>query len=185
MTDPSDNAKIWEVANLDGEDAKGAIEAAQAAFSTYRKTSHRERRWLMRRWADLIRENADDLAAICTLELGKPFTESLVTVKVLSCHLPFAAENYARQMMLTLLSNSTAPTSSTGSNPPSSATTARPSPQPRATTVSSRSANRRALLLPSPPGTRQLQWSPAKSARLSRQEIRSCVSLHRKHRYVR
>lgn len=42
----------------------------------------------MRRWADLIRANADDLAAICTLELGKPFTESLVTVKVLSSHLP-------------------------------------------------------------------------------------------------
>jgi succinate-semialdehyde dehydrogenase / glutarate-semialdehyde dehydrogenase len=35
----------------------------------------------MRRWADLIRAAKDDLAAICTLELGKPFTESLVTVK--------------------------------------------------------------------------------------------------------
>lgn len=34
----------------------------------------------MRRWADLIKANRDDLAAICTLELGKPFTESLVTV---------------------------------------------------------------------------------------------------------
>lgn len=33
----------------------------------------------MRRWADLMRENRDDLAAICTLELAKPFTESLVT----------------------------------------------------------------------------------------------------------
>lgn len=35
---------------------------------------------LMRRWADLIREAKDDLAAICTLELAKPFTESIVTV---------------------------------------------------------------------------------------------------------
>jgi hypothetical protein len=35
----------------------------------------------MRRWADLIRDAKDDLAAICTVELGKPFTESLVTVK--------------------------------------------------------------------------------------------------------
>lgn len=35
----------------------------------------------MRRWADMIRAHKDDLAAICTLELGKPFTESLVTVK--------------------------------------------------------------------------------------------------------
>ena len=35
----------------------------------------------MRRWADLLRANIDDLAAICTLELGKPFTESLVTCR--------------------------------------------------------------------------------------------------------
>lgn len=35
----------------------------------------------MRRWGDLIKAAKDDLAAICTLELGKPFTESLVTVK--------------------------------------------------------------------------------------------------------
>jgi succinate-semialdehyde dehydrogenase/glutarate-semialdehyde dehydrogenase len=58
-----------------------AIEVAHVAFKTYRKMPHRERRWLIRKWADLIRENKDDLAAICTLELGKPFKESFVTVK--------------------------------------------------------------------------------------------------------
>ncbi|BCS28046.1 NAD-dependent succinate-semialdehyde dehydrogenase [Aspergillus puulaauensis] len=79
--DPSDNANIWDVADLNCDDTRRAIEAAQTAFKTYRKTSHRERRWLIRRWADLIKANADDLAAICTLELGKPFKESLVTVK--------------------------------------------------------------------------------------------------------
>jgi succinate-semialdehyde dehydrogenase/glutarate-semialdehyde dehydrogenase len=35
---------------------------------------------MLRRWADLIKESREDLAALCTLELGKPFTESLVTV---------------------------------------------------------------------------------------------------------
>lgn len=35
----------------------------------------------MRKWAHLIKANADDLAAICTLELGKPYKESHVTVK--------------------------------------------------------------------------------------------------------
>ena len=58
-----------------------AIETAQEAFETYKGTPHRERRWLIRRWADLIKANKDDLAAICTLELGKPFTESLTTVQ--------------------------------------------------------------------------------------------------------
>ncbi|KAF1991029.1 succinate-semialdehyde dehydrogenase [Aulographum hederae CBS 113979] len=79
--DPADNQKVWDIADLDREDVKGAIEAAHTAFKSFKKSLHRERRWLMRRWADLIRENADDLAAICSLELGKPFKESLVTVK--------------------------------------------------------------------------------------------------------
>ncbi|OAP53716.1 hypothetical protein AYL99_12107 [Fonsecaea erecta] len=79
--DPADNKKVWDIADLTRDDIKSAIDAAHTAFKTFRKVSHRDRRWLMRRWADLIKANADDLAAICTLELGKPFKESLVTVK--------------------------------------------------------------------------------------------------------
>ena len=78
--DPVDNEEICQVADLDSDDARKAIEAADKAFQTYRKTPHRERRWLIRRWSDLIKENKDDLAAICTLELAKPFSESYVTI---------------------------------------------------------------------------------------------------------
>jgi succinate-semialdehyde dehydrogenase/glutarate-semialdehyde dehydrogenase len=35
---------------------------------------------MIRKWSDIIKANKSDLAAICTLELGKPFSESLVTV---------------------------------------------------------------------------------------------------------
>ncbi|OQU99722.1 hypothetical protein CLAIMM_05314 [Cladophialophora immunda] len=81
VLDPTDNEKICEVADLGREETRQALEAAQTAFKTYKKTTARERRWLMRRWADLIKQARDDLAAICTLELGKPYTESHVTVK--------------------------------------------------------------------------------------------------------
>lgn len=81
MFDPEDNEKVWDVADLGPDETRAAIEAAATAFETFKQTPHRERRWLMRRWADLIKANANDLAAICTVELGKPFTESLVTVK--------------------------------------------------------------------------------------------------------
>lgn len=69
------------MADLDGDDVREAINAAQDAFTTYSKTPHRERRWLMRRWGDLIKENREDLAALCTLELGKPWTESTGSVQ--------------------------------------------------------------------------------------------------------
>ena len=68
------------MADLSGPDVRRAIQAAQAAFSVFR-TTHRERRFLIRRWADRIKANKEDLAAICTMELGKPYTESLVTVQ--------------------------------------------------------------------------------------------------------
>ncbi|KAK4939977.1 succinate semialdehyde dehydrogenase NADP+ linked [Elasticomyces elasticus] len=80
LTDPEDDAEICDIADLNGEDTRKAIEAANKAFETYKRTPHRERRWLMRRWADEIKANKEDLAALCTLELGKPYTESLVTV---------------------------------------------------------------------------------------------------------
>ncbi|CAI4215888.1 unnamed protein product [Parascedosporium putredinis] len=79
MANPADNLTLANVADLDRDDARRAVEAAEEAFKTWRCTSHRERRWLLRRWADLIRAHKEDLAAICTMELGKPFTESLVT----------------------------------------------------------------------------------------------------------
>ncbi|OQV03812.1 hypothetical protein CLAIMM_08806 [Cladophialophora immunda] len=81
LTDPEDDAEICDIADLGAEDTRNAIEAASRAFETYRLTPHRERRWLMRRWADLIKANREDLAALCTLELGKPYTESLGTVQ--------------------------------------------------------------------------------------------------------
>lgn len=79
--DPEDNAKICDVADLGREDARKALEAAAKAFETYKTWTNRERRWLIRRWSDLVKENKEDLAAICTLELAKPYTESLGTVK--------------------------------------------------------------------------------------------------------
>lgn len=79
-TDPEDDRLAFEVSDLSRDDTRKAIEAAHKAFSSYRKVPPRERRWLIRKWSDTIKANREDLAAICTLELGKPFTESLVTV---------------------------------------------------------------------------------------------------------
>ena len=58
-----------------------AIEVAHKAFQAYKKLTARQRRYLLRDWIDAIKENKDDLAAICTIELAKPFSESLVTVE--------------------------------------------------------------------------------------------------------
>ncbi|KAL6812640.1 Aldehyde/histidinol dehydrogenase [Trichoderma camerunense] len=78
--DPEDNVAIFRVANLTDVEVHKAIDAAQTAFLTYKEFSHRKRRQLLHQWITIVKENRDDLAAICTLELGKPITESYVTV---------------------------------------------------------------------------------------------------------
>ncbi|KAI9664492.1 MAG: hypothetical protein M1821_005938 [Bathelium mastoideum] len=79
--DPEDDAVAAEVTDLTRDEVRDAISIAHGTFTKYKKVPPRERRFLMRAWSDAIKANKEDLAAICTLELGKPFTESLGTVK--------------------------------------------------------------------------------------------------------
>lgn len=61
---------------FDEKDTEDAILAAEAAFKSYKKTPARVRARLLRKWYDLMIENADDLATLITLENGKPFAEA-------------------------------------------------------------------------------------------------------------
>jgi succinate-semialdehyde dehydrogenase / glutarate-semialdehyde dehydrogenase len=80
VLDPVDDKPVVQVTDLTREEVKDAIQAAHSAFQSYKNVPPRERRRLLHSWAETIKANRDDLAAICTLELGKPFSESLVTV---------------------------------------------------------------------------------------------------------
>jgi len=73
---PSTLEKLAAVPEMGAADTDRAVEAAHAAFASYKKTSARQRaRWL-RKWSDLCLEHADDLALILTLENGKTLTEA-------------------------------------------------------------------------------------------------------------
>ena len=53
-----------------------AIEAADAAFRQWRKTTAKQRSEAVRRWYELIVAAKDDLATLITLEEGKPLSEA-------------------------------------------------------------------------------------------------------------
>ena len=57
-------------------DLDEALEAAARAYPLWRKTAPFERAKIMRKAADLLRERADAIARIMTLEQGKPLAES-------------------------------------------------------------------------------------------------------------
>jgi succinate-semialdehyde dehydrogenase/glutarate-semialdehyde dehydrogenase len=76
VTDPATGAVIGQVAEADEADVRDAIAAAQQAFPAWAGLTAQQRGRILRRWYDLIVENADDLAMILTAEQGKPLSEA-------------------------------------------------------------------------------------------------------------
>jgi aldehyde dehydrogenase (NAD+) len=71
---PTTGEEICQVAESDAADVDIAVKAARTAFDhgPWRKTTGVERSRLLNRLADLIEKNADELAALESLDNGKP-----------------------------------------------------------------------------------------------------------------
>lgn len=73
---PSTGALIAEVTDLGVDETKAAIDAAYQAKADWAAHTGKERSAVLKRWCDLMIENADDLASILTAEMGKPIAEA-------------------------------------------------------------------------------------------------------------
>jgi succinate-semialdehyde dehydrogenase/glutarate-semialdehyde dehydrogenase len=76
VSDPAIGEPIGAVASATRDDVGRAIGAADSALPAWAGRPAKERGSIMRRWFDLIVENADDLATILTGEQGKPVAEA-------------------------------------------------------------------------------------------------------------
>jgi succinate-semialdehyde dehydrogenase/glutarate-semialdehyde dehydrogenase len=76
VKNPANGEMLAQVADLDENDARAAIEAASAAFPAWRAKTAKERSLLMRKWFDLMMAHQEDLAQIMTAEQGKPLAET-------------------------------------------------------------------------------------------------------------
>ncbi|KAH7324805.1 succinate-semialdehyde dehydrogenase [Stachybotrys elegans] len=96
VENPSTLAHVESCPEFDAEDTELAIQAAHAAFKSYKKTPARTRaRWL-RKWNDLMLENLDDLAVITTSENGKPLADSVTEVKYAASFYEWFSEEATR-----------------------------------------------------------------------------------------
>ena len=86
--DPATGAVYGKIAASDNADVELAVQAAQKAFPVWSNTDIIERSRVLRRLADLILENIDELAAAESQDNGKPLT--LAT----SVDIPRAARNF-------------------------------------------------------------------------------------------
>ena len=74
--DPSNGAKIADVANLGPAEAEAAVAAANAAWPAWRAKTGKERHAVLLKWFNLLMANQEDLGRILTAEQGKPYAEA-------------------------------------------------------------------------------------------------------------
>ena len=76
VINPATEEKIGTVAHASRADLDDALAAAERGFQDWRRRSAFERSKVMRKAGDLVRERADTIARIMTLEQGKPLAEA-------------------------------------------------------------------------------------------------------------
>ena len=76
VLNPATGEKITDVTDVSADEANRAIDQAYEAQKDWAAWTGKERGAVLRRWYDLMVENADDLGAILTAEMGKPLAEA-------------------------------------------------------------------------------------------------------------
>ena len=76
VTNPARGDVIAKVADLSRAECANAIDAAYIAQKDWAQWTGKERAAVLRKWFDLMVQNADDLGTILTAEQGKPLAEA-------------------------------------------------------------------------------------------------------------
>ncbi len=76
VTNPANGEHLARVPNMNADDTRVAIAAANAAWPAWRALAAKERGAIIRKWFELLMANQEDLARLMTAEQGKPMAES-------------------------------------------------------------------------------------------------------------
>jgi succinate-semialdehyde dehydrogenase/glutarate-semialdehyde dehydrogenase len=96
VLNPATGEVVAEVPRMGAAETRRAIEAAHRALPGWRGMLAKERARIMRRWADLMIDNQEALAALLTTEQGKPLAESRVEVAYAASFLEWFGEEAKR-----------------------------------------------------------------------------------------
>ncbi len=96
VTNPARGDVVAEVADVSRAQVAGAIAQAEAAQKEWAKLTGKERAAILRRWYDLMMENAEDLGKILTAEQGKPLAEAVGEIGYGASFIEFFGEEAKR-----------------------------------------------------------------------------------------
>ncbi len=96
VNNPATGEVLGSVPRMGTDETRRAIEAAEKALPAWRAKTAKERAKVMRKWADLMMENQDDLAVLMTEEQGKPLAESKGEIVYAASFIEWFAEECKR-----------------------------------------------------------------------------------------
>jgi succinylglutamic semialdehyde dehydrogenase len=92
--DPSTGCQTWTSNASSVDDVDHAVRAAHAAFEAWGMTALQERIDVCTRFRDLLKENAEELAAIIAEEVGKPLWEARTEVATMANKIDISVQAY-------------------------------------------------------------------------------------------
>ncbi|MDN7407272.1 NADP-dependent succinate-semialdehyde dehydrogenase [Burkholderia vietnamiensis] len=96
VRNPATGGLLGTVPAMGAAETRQAIDAANAAWPAWPKKTAKERAAILRKWHDLMMENADDLALILTTEQGKSLAEAKGEIGYAASFLEWFAEEGKR-----------------------------------------------------------------------------------------
>ena len=96
IRNPANGEVLGAVAALDPAESRKAVDAAEAAFGEWSQRLPQDRAAILRRWYELMLENAEDLALLMTTEQGKPISEARGEIDYAASFIEYYAEEAKR-----------------------------------------------------------------------------------------
>jgi succinate-semialdehyde dehydrogenase/glutarate-semialdehyde dehydrogenase len=96
VVNPATQEVVAEIPRMGAAETRRAIEAAHRALPGWKGMLAKDRARIMRRWADLMMDHQEDLAALLTTEQGKPLAESRVEIAYAASFLEWFGEEAKR-----------------------------------------------------------------------------------------
>ncbi|MEA3118445.1 MAG: succinate-semialdehyde dehydrogenase / glutarate-semialdehyde dehydrogenase [Paraburkholderia sp.] len=96
VRNPATGQVVATVPKMGAAETRRAIEAANAAWPAWRAQPAKARAAILRKWYELMLENADDLALIMTAEQGKPLAEAKGEIQYAASFLEWFGEEAKR-----------------------------------------------------------------------------------------
>ncbi|MGA1784433.1 MAG: NADP-dependent succinic semialdehyde dehydrogenase [Pontimonas sp.] len=93
VVNPATGETVKEFAEHDAQEVEARVAKAQAAFEALHHTTYAQRAEWMKKSADILESEVDELARMITVEMGKPITQSVGEVLKCAKNMRFYADN--------------------------------------------------------------------------------------------